>query len=650
MSDNTPTDDDSPDFPQLPDPSLQGLSSPEGDESAPITTEDQYDLKVPPEEEKSDNTPDSPASSRLPSIGSLLKRTWAVFQRRIITLLALYIISIVMMVIPTALIMGGGYLSASFIPVAKPLLLAIIGLIAVSVGMWTMMWGTVALLSATIDDTLGIKGALSQSRSKTWGFIWLSFIAYIILIGSFMLLFIPGIIIMVILMPVTYVYLSEDIRGMDAILKSREYVRGNWLGVFARLIVLMLISIVISLIPVIGPLINLILMPFYLIYMYTIYQDLKDTKGDFDFTPTRKGKLGFAAIAVAGIIMPFVIFHFSPASNIDFKMMMQQKLMEAMMNQGGNEFDMGDFEDMEGFEGFEEFDLDDMDFDDIDFDDDGGFNGDIISVKRTRPEDTAVIQKPRPGEADKSAQKRILLTQEKVKPKKVAVNAAPKPVPKATIKEAPVIVSALPSYRPMAAWHKTSYSVEENIEILRDWSRPWIDRNEAARELGEASGADSVRALKRALEEDPESFVRREAALSLGKIGDANAVKVLTNATNNDDDEWVAKYAKEALSMIANPNKSVKRSTAPSTNEWVVNVASYTSRSEADATSEMLREMDFAPYITEFTLSGTLWYRVRVGFFKSRASADSTKSLIAQELKITDAWSVKAAPSELSRH
>ena len=125
---------------------------------------------------------------------------------------------------------------------------------------------------------------------------------------------------------------------------------------------------------------------------------------------------------------------------------------------------------------------------------------------------------------------------------------------------------------------------------------------------------------------------------------------MLTNATNNDDDEWVAKYANEALSMIANPNKSVKRSTAPSANEWVVNVASYTSRSEADATSEMLREMDFAPYITEFTLNGTLWYRVRVGFFKSRASADSTKSLIAQELKITDACSVKAAPSELSRH
>ncbi|MCK4846886.1 MAG: HEAT repeat domain-containing protein, partial [Deltaproteobacteria bacterium] len=193
-------------------------------------------------------------------------------------------------------------------------------------------------------------------------------------------------------------------------------------------------------------------------------------------------------------------------------------------------------------------------------------------------------------------------------------------------------------------------SVEENIEILRDWSRPWIDRNEAARELGEASGADSVRALKRALEEDPESFVRREAALSLGKIGDANAVKVLTNATNNDDDEWVAKYANEALSMIANPNKSVKRSTTSPANEWVVNVASYTSRSEADATSEMLREMDFAPYITEFTLNGTLWYRVRVGFFKSRASADSTKSLIAHELNITDAWSVKAAPSELSRH
>lgn len=651
MDDNTPTDDNSSEFPGLPAPEtggLQGLAGPNDEEPPTDTTGTDGD--TPSFSDSDDDAPPSGASSssKLPSIGSLFKRSWATFQKRVIILLALFIISILLMVVPTGLIMVGGYLASTFIPVSQPISLAVFGLIGISVGMWTMSWGMAALLLAASNETLGIGGALSQSRPKAWGFLWVYFLTTLIMYGAFILFFIPGIIVSVWLIPTIFVFINEDARGMDAVLKAREYVRGHWFAVFVRVLLFVLLYTILSIIPLIGPIIALILIPFYLLYLYTLYEDLKETKGDFDFQPSRKGKLSFGGLAVAGLVLPFVLLYFLVMSNPNSQMMMQMMLGQ-VMNRGQMQFDMNDLEGMEGFEGFEELDMDDFDFA---FDEEFDIEEEVVvetppppiktapikeKVKiKVTPPTAPVVKKPKSKPA--SAPKKVVVAQ-----------AQPAPAP-AT---APVLIGGAEPSTPVTAWHGPQYSVEKNITILADWSLPWIDRNEAARALGEAKDAKAVTPLKRALEEDPEPLVRREAALSLGKIGDTEAVKVLTRAASNDEDEWVGRYAEEALYMIANPGK-IKRptstaATAPA-NDWVVNVASYTSQSEANATFDMLSEMDFDPYITEFFLNETLWYRVRVGFFGSRTSANSTKKEIETGLNITDAWSVKAAASELSRH
>lgn len=90
------------------------------------------------------------------------------------------------------------------------------------------------------------------------------------------------------------------------------------------------------------------------------------------------------------------------------------------------------------------------------------------------------------------------------------------------------------------------YDTEMDIRTLTDRSKPWIDRNEAARRLGDRKDRSAVGVLIGALEGDPDHFVRREAAQSLGKIGDRRAIVPLRKALS-DRNEWVRKFAREAL-------------------------------------------------------------------------------------------------------
>ncbi|MCK4738598.1 MAG: HEAT repeat domain-containing protein [Deltaproteobacteria bacterium] len=109
-----------------------------------------------------------------------------------------------------------------------------------------------------------------------------------------------------------------------------------------------------------------------------------------------------------------------------------------------------------------------------------------------------------------------------------------------------------PFLRPASANFTDSwwqFSMNENLDILQDQNRKWIDRNEAARRLGDANFRPAYDALISALGDDPDEFVRREAALSLGKLNLSKAQNAL-NAALNDENKWVRTFAQESLDSI----------------------------------------------------------------------------------------------------
>lgn len=105
--------------------------------------------------------------------------------------------------------------------------------------------------------------------------------AIIILLGL-ILVIVPGIIISVYLMFVSYVFVIEQQRGLAALRRSRDLVRGHFWLVLGRTFLLGLLYVIIavplSLIQVVGPVVvSLALSPIATIYFYYLYKSLSES-------------------------------------------------------------------------------------------------------------------------------------------------------------------------------------------------------------------------------------------------------------------------------------------------------------------------------------------------------------------------------------
>lgn len=146
--------------------------------------------------------------------------------------------------------------------------------------------GSASLISAVkeVPKDWGVKGALKEGWSKYWPFFLVSLSTGLIIGLGFLFLIVPGIIFAVWFSFSTYVVICEDKRGFKALSRSRELVKGRWWSVAKRVFVMMIITFPLSMgaqfIPYFGQLAFMILFsPFSVIYIYLIYQNLKETKG-----------------------------------------------------------------------------------------------------------------------------------------------------------------------------------------------------------------------------------------------------------------------------------------------------------------------------------------------------------------------------------
>ena len=206
----------------------------------------------------------------------------------------------------------------------------IIGLLWLLAALSVQFWSQISLLYAIKDrnEKIGIKEAFRRSRGKINSFAWVLILTGFITMGGSMLFMIPGIIFSIWFIFTSYVLVSEDIGGMNALMKSKAYVQGHWWSVSWRFLALGLIFIgpFIVLAIILGAitagitlvagktgasifsdsinfLITTFLTPFLITYSFLLYENLKEIKGSFTFEP--KGKGWLIAIAIlGGLIIP----------------------------------------------------------------------------------------------------------------------------------------------------------------------------------------------------------------------------------------------------------------------------------------------------------------------------------------------------------
>jgi Flp pilus assembly protein TadD len=250
---------------------------------------------------------DKTSSGELSGIGDLLGRAWAIYKERMWTLMAVGSATVILPLVSLAVPLGLGYVMSQSMPDLKAPIMVVCLLLALAGAIWSGNWGMSAFLTAVVDEQCGVREAFRQGRPKTLAHAWLGGLTALIVTGAYLLLGIPGVIFTVWFFFAPFVFIEEDVRGMNALLKSKEYVKGRWFGVCLRLLAVWLISALISSIPIAGQVLALFLIPFGFIYTFLVYKDLKTLWGDTAFQPATRAKIGVLATGTAGYVLPVVI-------------------------------------------------------------------------------------------------------------------------------------------------------------------------------------------------------------------------------------------------------------------------------------------------------------------------------------------------------
>lgn len=272
----------------------------------------------------------SPEGGSLPKATAMLGEAWSLYKPRMGTFLGITIMPGVVLAGLFIVLASGGLVLGPvlFSPKLTALgvgLLILFAILFVVVVLISQMWGQTALLSAIKDsrETIGIKDAYRRSWSKILSYWWVSLLASFVTVGGFLLFLIPGIIFAVWFSLALFVFISEDVQGMNALLKSREYVKGRWWSIFWRFLFIGLLFLIVSMIPLLifsvlkipylGEIsrfaIGLFLTPLIMIYAFLVYGHLKKIKGELVFAPTKKQKAAFITVGILGfLIIPAILF------------------------------------------------------------------------------------------------------------------------------------------------------------------------------------------------------------------------------------------------------------------------------------------------------------------------------------------------------
>lgn len=153
------------------------------------------------------------------------------------------------------------------------------------------MLATIALIVVINDPQkeYTIQRAFTTAKSHFFQYLVVALFCGITVALGFVFFIIPGVILAVWFSFANFIVLLEGKKGSEALKASKEYVRGLWFAVFARIIALVLVAfgILFTFAVVVGEgifsdaiitFVSTLLTPFALTYMYFLYRDVRANK------------------------------------------------------------------------------------------------------------------------------------------------------------------------------------------------------------------------------------------------------------------------------------------------------------------------------------------------------------------------------------
>jgi hypothetical protein len=248
-------------------------------------------------------------STEIATFGTLFRTAWDDYKKRALPLLAVMLISAVVigglvMALVLCATLGGALLTHFTDERTATYLVIVLVCILLLVVTVLVVWSQTAMLALVVNENLGIIEAFQAGWTYLCPMAWVLTLFSAIVLTGFVLGLLPGFLFLVWFTFCMYVLLEEDRRGMDALLASKEYVRGHWWNTFGKLLLLWLISAVAGFIPFIGQVFSLLFAPFFMLYLLAMYRDFKAVKGVAEADAGSGGRVFWWILAVIGLALP----------------------------------------------------------------------------------------------------------------------------------------------------------------------------------------------------------------------------------------------------------------------------------------------------------------------------------------------------------
>ncbi|MCA9359849.1 hypothetical protein KC850_02300 [Candidatus Kaiserbacteria bacterium] len=125
-----------------------------------------------------------------------------------------------------------------------------IGSFVAIVGYFLILVAILYIVSFSAEREVSFQEALVFARKNILSFFWLNIVSSLVIIGGYVLLIIPGIILSVYIIFSQFTFSIEGRRGVDALLRSRNLVKNNWWTIVKKIsgvyVVLIIIFILVG--------------------------------------------------------------------------------------------------------------------------------------------------------------------------------------------------------------------------------------------------------------------------------------------------------------------------------------------------------------------------------------------------------------------
>ncbi len=263
----------------------------------------------------------------LPGIGNLLKRSWQIYKSRFWIFLGIMFIplltSLVIRIFAAVFAISIAGLLLNFrnlnLWIIIPSFFAAI-LVILFLSFILTIWPQASLLYTIKEreQKIGIKESFAKGWHKIISYWWIYALSSFIVMGGSVLLIIPGIIFAIWFSLALYVLVAEDLKGMNALFRSKQLVADKWWSVLWRILIITLIVMAFSIgIQSLGDIFNyknigsiissivvVLFTPLFIAYSFLIYEDLKEIKKHIPFeAPKKSTKIKFILVGVVGLLL-----------------------------------------------------------------------------------------------------------------------------------------------------------------------------------------------------------------------------------------------------------------------------------------------------------------------------------------------------------